>query len=171
MSSFFTSWSDALQHNCFALEVRSNKVFDFTSSFIIYRWYGRWYWKRRERHGEIKRIWPGKRLLEEKVVSFDEVKSLKNQPKLQRNWMKTKKKKLKNCVAFTWCKKHSYLKYASQVIKVPAKFLQIASTVEVLLTFVVARIIQTYLGRDENDDFFSGTFHGFRTMFLFTVGR
>ena len=42
-----------------------------------------------------------KRLLEEKVVSFDEVKSLKNQPKLQRNWMKTKKKKLKNCVAFT----------------------------------------------------------------------
>ena len=42
-----------------------------------------------------------KRLLKEKVVSFDEVKSLKNQPKLQRNWMKTKKKKLKNCVAFT----------------------------------------------------------------------
>ena len=41
------------------------------------------------------------RLLEEKVVSFDEVESLKNQPKLQRNWMKTKKKKLKNCVAFT----------------------------------------------------------------------
>ena len=64
-----------------------------------------------------------KRLLE-KVVSFDEVESLKNQPKLQRNWMKTKKKKLKNCVAFTWCKKHSNLKYASQVMKLPAKFLQ-----------------------------------------------
>ena len=110
-------------------------------------------------------------MLEEKVVSFDKVKSLKNQPKLQRNWMKTRKKKLKNCVAFTFCKKHSHLKLASQVIKVPTKFLRIASTVEVLLSFVVARIIQTYLGRDENDDFFSGTFHGFRAMFLFTVGR
>ena len=40
-----------------------------------------------------------------------------------------------------------------------------ASTVDVLLTFVVARIIQTYLGRDENDDFFVEHFMVSETYF------